>query len=316
MSSLTETVLLVFGLIALGYLAGWSGYLAAETGEGLSQFSVGVAMPLLLFRTMVNADFHGAAPWRLWGAYFAAVIVAWAAGDLMTTRIFGRDRALGVIGGVAAAFSNTVLVGIPFVLGVYGQDGVNVLSLIVSIHLPTMMMASILMFELFGRKGTEPQPFSELAAGFLRKVFANPLIVGILAGLAWRFIGLPMPDLAVRFVDALADIAGPLALFAVGLGLRRFGIHGNVRLAAALSALKLMLMPAAALGIAWLVGLPPLSAKVAVATAALPAGINTYLIAVQMRTGQALTSNHMTISTACAVVTCVFWLSVAERVFG
>ena len=35
MSPLTETVLFVFGLVALGYCAGWSGYLKAETGDGL-----------------------------------------------------------------------------------------------------------------------------------------------------------------------------------------------------------------------------------------------------------------------------------------
>lgn len=316
MSPLTETVLFVFGLVAVGYLAGWTGYLKAEIGDGLSQFAVGVAVPLLLFRTMVNADFHGAAPWRLWCAYFAAVIVAWTAGNLATTRMFGRDAALGVVGGVATAFSNTVLVGVPFVLGIYGQVGMDVLSLIVSIHLPTMMMASIVMFELFGARGRDPDPPLVLVAGFFRKTLSNPIIVGILAGLLWRFAGLPLPRLAVRFVDALADIAGPLALFAVGLGLRRFGVSGNVRLALVLSGLKLMLMPAAALAFAWLFGLPPLSAKVAVLTAALPAGINSYLIAVQFGTGQALASNQMTISTGFAVVTMTFWLTVAEFVFG
>lgn len=316
MSALTETVLFVFGLVALGYLAGWTGYLKAEAGEGLSQFAVAVAMPLLLFRTMINADFHGAAPWRLWAAYFSAVVVAWAAGHLVTTRMFGRDSAAGVVGGVAASFSNTVLVGVPFMLGVFGQAGIDVLSLIVSIHLPTMMMASIILFELFGREEGRLDPPLVLLAGFLRKIVVNPLIIGIVVGLAWRFTGLPLPGLAARFIDALSGIAAPLALFAVGLGLRRFGISGNVGLAVLLSALKLMLMPAATLAAAWLFGLPPLSAKVAVATAALPAGINTYLIAVQLGTGQALTSNQMTISTACAVVTSVFWLSIAEMVFA
>ncbi|MER8439304.1 AEC family transporter, partial [Mesorhizobium sp. M1393] len=75
MSPLIETVLFVFGLVALGYLAGLTGYLKAEAGEAIAEFAVGVAMPLLLFRTMVNADFHGAAPWSFWGAYFAAAAV-------------------------------------------------------------------------------------------------------------------------------------------------------------------------------------------------------------------------------------------------
>ena len=50
MSPLTETVLFVFGLVALGYLAGVTGYLKAQSAEGVAEFAVGVAMPLLLSR--------------------------------------------------------------------------------------------------------------------------------------------------------------------------------------------------------------------------------------------------------------------------
>ena len=316
MSPLVETVLFVFGLVALGYLAGATGYLRSETGDALSEFAIGVALPLLLFRTMIGADFHGSAPWSLWAAYFIAVTVAWTAGHLVTTRMFGRDGQAGVVGGVSSAFSNLVLLGIPFMLGVFGQEGFEILSLLVSVHLPTMMMASIILFEMFGPRRSEPMHPVVIIRDFLRKILTNPLIVGILAGLAWRATGVPLPGLATRFVDALANIAGPVALFAMGLGLKKFGISGNIKPALALSVLKLMLMPAVALLFAWLFGLPPLSAKVAVAAASLPSGVNSYLIATQFGTGQALASNQMTIATACAVVTTAFWLTIATMVFG
>jgi predicted permease len=316
MSPLVETVLFVFGLVALGYLAGATGYLRSETGDALSEFAIGVALPLLLFRTMIGADFHGSAPWSLWAAYFIAVTVAWTAGHLVTTRMFGRDGQAGVVGGVSSAFSNLVLLGIPFMLGVFGQEGFEILSLLVSVHLPTMMMASIILFEMFGPRRSEPMHPVVIIRDFLRKILTNPLIVGILAGLAWRATGVPLPGLATRFVDALANIAGPVALFAMGLGLKKFGISGNIKPALALSVLKLMLMPAVALLFAWLFGLPPLSAKVAVAAASLPSGVNSYLLATQFGTGQALASNQMTIATACAVVTTAFWLTIATMVFG
>ncbi len=316
MSPLFETVLFVFGLVALGYLAGLTGYLRTETGDALSAFAVGVALPLLLFRTMVSADFHGAAPWALWTTYFTAVIVAWTAGHLAITRIFGRDGQAGVVGGVATAFSNLVLLGTPFMLGVFGQQGFEILSLIIAVHLPTMMMASIILFEIFGREKNGGLHPAAMVRDFLRKIGTNPLILGIVAGLLWSMTGIPLPVLAARFVDALADIAAPLALVAMGLGLRKFGISGNVRPAVVLSFLKLFLMPAVALGMAWLLGLPPLPAKVAVAAAALPSGVNSYLIAMQFGTGQALASNQMTIATACAVVSTAFWLAVAQAVFG
>jgi len=265
---------------------------------------------------MVKTDFHGVAPWPLWGAYFTAAAITWAAGHLVTTRIFGRDARAGVVGGVSSAYSNVVLLGAPFILGIFGPSGFEVLSLLVSVHLPVMMMASIVLFEMFGRGGGEHVHPQRVLRSFLRRMFINPLIIGILLGLAWRLSGVPLPSLVMRLVDALANTAGPVALFAMGLSLRRFGISGNVRPALALSALKLFLMPALVLAFVWLLGLPPLTAKVAVVVAALPSGINSYLIAVQFNTGQALASNQMTIATASAAVTTAFWLTIVLHVFG
>ena len=316
MSSLVETVLFVFGLAALGYISGVSGYLKPAIGDAVAEFAVRVALPVLLFRTMALADFHGTAPWTLWAVYFFAAAVTWIAGHLTVTRIFGRESAAGVVGGVSAAFSNSVLLGIPFMLGVYGKDGVEILSLIVSVHLAVMMIASIVLFEIFGEGGKAPGRWGELAVGFVCKLFGNAIIVGILAGFVWHLTGLALPSLAGRFVDAIADTAGPLALFAMGLSLRKFGISGNLLPSATLSVLKLMLMPAVVLAAAWALGLPPLTAKVAVATASMPTGVNSYLIAVQFRTSQGLASSQLTLSTVAAVATTVFWLTVAHAVFG
>ncbi len=313
---LADAVLPVFGLVALGYLAGLTGYLSAETGDGLSDFAVGVAMPLLLFRTMLDVDFQGTSPWALWAAYFASAAIAWTAGHLTVTRVFGRDSQAGVVGGAATAFSNLVLLGIPFMQRVYGQEGFEVLSLLVAVHLPLMIVASIVLFNIFERgKGAPAEPL-RLLRDFARRTFKNPLVVGILLGLLWRLTGLPLPGVAGRLLDALAGVAGPVALFAMGLGLRKFGISGNVRPAILLSAIKLLLMPAVVLGAALAIGLPPLTAKVAIAAAALPSGVNSYLIATHFGTGQALASNQMTIATAFAALTMAFWVAVSQAVFG
>ncbi|WP_309085866.1 AEC family transporter [Chelativorans sp.] len=315
MSPLVETVAFVFALVALGHLSGWCGLLKPETGAGLSDFAVSVAMPLLLFRTMGSADFDGSLPLQLWATYFSAVAVAWIVAQLTVIHLFGRDSRAGVVGGLSGSFSNLALVGIPFALGVFGQPGFEILSLILSIHLPIMMAMSVVLFSWYGGEDA-PHGFWPVLGDFLRSMATNPLIIGIVAGLAWRATGAEMPALAARLVDALANVAAPVALFALGLGLRRYGIAGNIRPAVAMAAVKLILMPAVVLGAAKLTGLTGLSAKVAVAAAAMPLGVNPYLIAMRFGTGQALASNSMTISTAFAVLTTSFWIIVAQWVFG
>lgn len=315
MSPLVETIAFVFGLVGLGYLFARTGLFSEAVGDALSEFAVGVAVPALIFRAMVTAEFAGGPPWALWIAYFAAIAASWTLGQIVATRGFGREPEAGVVAGVACSFSNLALLGVPFMLALHGRAGFELLALLLAVHLPVMMAVSMILFE-WARRGEGPFQPVRILRDFLVNLLTNPLILGILAGLAWRAGGLTMPSLGMRFVDALADVAGPVALIAMGLGLRKFGISGNVRPALALAAVKLLAMPAFALVAVWLVGLPPLAAKVAVAAASLPSGVNPYLIAVRFGTGQALASNTMTIATLAAVGSTAFWVAVAQRVFG
>lgn len=319
MSAIAETVILIFGLVALGYGSVVTGLLRVETGDALSDFAVNIALPVLVFRIMAHADFGGTLPIALWLCYFGAVLANWTLAHLAVRRVFGRDARAGVVAGLASSFSNMVLFGIPFMQGVYGQRGVTIVSLIIAIHLPIMLAASVVLFEwarITDGVATQRATVTEMARDFLSKLFVNPLIIGILAGLAWRLTGWPLPGVAARFVDTIAGIAGPIALFAMGTGLKKFGISGNLAPALTTSTLKLFVMPAIVLVLAKLISLPPFTATIAVIAASLPCGVNPYLIATRFGTGQALASNTLTISTLAALVSTTAWLLVASTVFG
>ncbi len=316
---LVQTIIVVFGVIAIAYAAAHFRLLDENVGDGLSDFVFMIAAPLLLFRTMVTADFHGAAPWELWTAYFAGVIVAWIAADLVIKIIFGRDNRAGVVAGVSGAFSNLVFLGMPLMLGVFGQEGFAILSLIVAVHMPIMMAASISLHELAMRRDGAFDGESHVVAvvlSFFRSLLRNPFVLGILAGWIWRLTGVRMPMIADSLIQTLGSVAGPVALFAMGMGLKKFGISGHIAASLVMSAIKLVLMPAVVLIAAWFIGLPPFTAKIAVASAALPAGVNSYLIATRFGTGQALASNSMVMATALSVLTLAFWLSVVTHIFG
>ncbi|HQF30502.1 MAG TPA: AEC family transporter, partial [Hyphomicrobiales bacterium] len=183
------------------------------------------------------------------------------------------------------------------------------------VQLPVMMVVSTLLIERAGRQDRGPVAVESgsLAARLARNIFTNPLIVAILAGAAWRMTGLPIPGPAKSLVDGLAAAAIPCALFSLGMGLKRYGIAGNIGPATILTALKLIVMPA----VVWAVvsrfpGVPPLWVKVLTIGAATPTGVNAYLIAVRFRTGHGLASNTITLTTALAVLTVTMWLHFFE----
>jgi predicted permease len=316
MNQIVAIVLPVFGLIALGYAAAWSGMLRRETGEALSDFVFIIAIPVLVFRTLATAVFGGDSPWGLWVAYFAVFAVMWVIGSGTIRRLFGRDARAGVVAGISTAYGNTVLVGIPLALAAYGNDGAVAMALIIAIHLPVMMGASAILIERAERLDgvTEaPRSAAVMARSVLANLGRNPIIIGIVLGAAWRLTGIPLGGVAGTLVNRLAEVAATLALFAMGMSLKKYGIRGNIRAGIVLSVLKLLVMPALAFVLArYVVPMPPVWAKVMVLTAACPTGVNAYLVAARFRTGEALASNAITISTGFAVVTTALWLTLVE----
>ena len=313
-----DTIALLFALVVLGYAIAWTGMLREGAGEALGDFVITIAIPVLLFRTLAEADFAGAEPGALWAVYFTSIAVTWTAAALAVRRVFGRDVRAGVVGGLAGSFSNLVLLGIPLVLAVFGEDGFEVLSLLLAVHLPVMMATSVILYERAERLdgvATGALDARAVLSRFLRNMARNPIVIGILAGLAWRLVPVGLPGLATELIDRLAGLAGTLALISLGMSLHRFGLAKNLPQGALVASLKVALMPAVATLGALLVGLPPQVAHVVIVCAAMPAGVNPYLIANRLGTGEALASNTMVVATAASPLTLLFWLWLARTLF-
>lgn len=211
MSEILIDVLPVFLLILVGWVIVRTGLLKADVGEAMSEFVFKVAVPLLLFQTIAEANFRGASPFRLWIAYFSGVAVTWAAGHIVATRMFGRDARIGVLAGVSSAFANTIFIGLPLVGRTVGPDGVMAMSILIAVHLPTMMIAGTLLMEQAERKENAGagRSTSELLRQVGRNLVRNPLVIGLFCGLVVHLTGVPIPATLGTVVDSIANIAGP-----------------------------------------------------------------------------------------------------------
>lgn len=298
-------VLPVFGLVGLGFVLRRIGLVGERAGDGLSDFVFNVAIPALIFRTLSQASLPPEPPWGYWAAYFGGVAIVWAIAMLMTRRLFARSGVEVVVAGFTAAQANTVLVGIPLILKVYGDAGAGPLFLLVAIHLPITMTVATLLVE--GRN-------SDLGA-ILRRLAANPILLGILAGAAARLVGFEAAGPVRTMLDMLAGAAGPCALFAMGVALYRYGVRAGLPLTLTLSGLKLVLHPLIVLVLATQVfRIDPVFAGVAVVFAASPCGVNAYLFAERYREGVDLSASAVALSTGLAVISTTFWLAVLQAI--
>ena len=304
-----ENVLPVFLMIFAGWLIVASGYLRTEAGDALSDFVFKVAVPVLLFKTIAEADFHGAFPLRLWIAYFGGVAVTWTLAYQFANRVFRTDHRTATVTGVSSAFANTVFIGLPLVDRAVGAEGLVAVSILIAVHLPVMMITSSLLIERAEQHdiGKTPGTWWHLAKSLGRNLRRNPLVFGIVGGGLWHLLDLPLAGVPKILAGQLSQIAGPAALISLGMAMRRYGFSGNGVLPLVASFLKLVIMPACVYAFATALGLSAEWRAALVLIAAVPTGVNAWLISVQFRTAEALAASAITLTTALGVLSVTFW---------
>ena len=304
MAEIAAIVLPVFGLIAVGWVTAATRLLSERVADGVAEFVFTIAMPALIFRTMLTNQLPAEIPWGYWLAYFGGIGAVWAATQLMARYAFRAEPQEAVIAGLTVAQSNLVLAGIPLVIKAYGEDAAVPVALLIAINLPaTMTTASLLLEATAGRSA------GAALKNVGRGLTTHPILIAIVLGLAGRLVGLKLPDPVDQIFVALSQAGPPGALFALGMAMRQYGLGGRLPFTVTLTIVKLLVTPLAVYLLAkYVFTLPPTFTGVAVLFASMPAGVNVYLFAVRYRTGVQLASSAIALSTAAAVLASGFWL--------
>jgi hypothetical protein len=301
MSVIVEIIVPIFGIVLVGWLAARLRAFDEAATRGLSLFAFNFAIPVMLLRTLAQAELPEQPEWGLVVAYFSGAGAVFALGAATGRLVFGRAGAAPAIFGISAAFSNTIILGIPIVLRAFGETAAVPLSLIVAFHSALIFTLTTIVAEVGG--GGAPH-----WGGTLRNVGrglgANPILWAIGAGLALNLAGIELAAPLDQFAATLGGAALPAALFALGANLSRFRLAHTLREAAVLTGLKILVQPLLVyLLAAHVLGLGPMSLAVALTIAALPTGINAYLFAARYDAAVAEATSTILVSTAISVVT-------------
>ena len=301
---IAEIVVPVFAVIGLGYFCAWTRLFSERGSDGLSDYVYVVAIPLMIIRIFIEAKLPEGLPWGYWIAYFLGVAVVWAVGQTISAYLFHRRLREAVIHGFASSQSNVVLLGIPLVLSAYGEAGAVPLFLLIAVHLPLMMIAATVMIE-----GGEVGLSAPALKRFAWNMATNPILIAFFIGMLARYADVSLSGVPKTVIDMIAASAVPCALFALGLALHRYGIAGDLALSVVIATLKLMLLPLVVwLLVRYVFQLSPVYAGVAVVFAAMPSGVNSYLLAARYKAGVVTAASVVSLSSAASLFTVAFWL--------
>ena len=303
MQTSLSIVLPLFALILTGFLFVRAGRLGPDGVKGIGVFVFNLAVPALLFRSMVTGLPHDGAGLAVVYVYYLGAAIIFGVSMLIGRFAFGYDLVHQALMAIAATFSNSVLIGIPLIFSAFGHEGQIAVLLITSLHSAIFVTLATVLVEIGRGAGAS-------ALAIARTVFSNPLLTSVLAGLAWALTGWPLPGPVDTFTRLLSGAAAPVALFALGATLAQFPFGGAARDIATITVLKMLVHPA----LVWLLAhyafqLTPTQTAVAVIIAALPSGVNPFILAQRYGVYVQRAASSVVVTTALAVVTAALLLA-------
>lgn len=200
----------VFLLMILGLLFRKIGWVDDAFASKMNQFVFRVPLPVLVFSDLATVDFSKVWDMKFVLFCFGATVVSIA----IAAAVSGMWKDPSIKGEfIQSSYrSSAALLGIAFIQNIYGDAGMAPLMIIGSVPLYNVMAVLVLSLFRPGQSGLDRRVMKKTLKG----IVTNPIIIGIVAGLLWSALKIPMGGILEKTVTNLAGVATPMGLIAMG----------------------------------------------------------------------------------------------------
>ena len=295
----------VFFMMILGYVLRHIKMLGSGFIKEANAFNFKVTLPVLLFTDIATADI--ASKWDTTYILFCAgatticFILIWG-----LTKLFMKDQSM--IGAfVQGSFrSSAAILGVAFVQNMYGDAGMTPLMIIGTVPLFNIYSVIVLTFEATS-DSIKARRKERLKASLLN-ICTNPIILSILAGIAFSLLPVKLPLLINKTLSNIAVLATPLALLALGASFEGKKAIKKSKPTIAASLIKLVFIPALFLPMAYMFGFRDEKLIALLIMMASPTTVSCYIMAESMDNDSVLTSSIIVATTFIGAFTLTGWI--------
>ncbi len=285
----------VFLLILFGHLLRRAGWFGAAFWGDVDRLVFHVLFPAYLVLRIGTADLSGLVLGPM-GLGVAAGLCVMAALAFVLKPLFRVDGP-----GFGAMFQGcmrpNIYVGFAAAEALFGIEGGVLAAIVVAVGTPLVNVFAAVVLTLYGPNGS---------GGWRRAALAmarNPVILSIAAGLALNLSGLGLPPVVGDMLDILGHGTLAMALLSVGAGLHFQAVRQAGGAVLAVTALKLVGLPAITLAACVAFGAQGLPLAVAVMFASLPNSPTSYSMTRQLGGDHTMMAALITVQTFAAVAT-------------
>lgn len=295
-----EAVLPMFLMMAVGLAVKKKKLLNPEEVKKLNHMVFVIFFPVMMFDNLYGADVKSALDGKLIVFGIIAVLLEYFVALAVVLCIEKEAKSRGAM--IQAIYrSNFVIMGIPIAVNMFGHGNMAVTALMVSIIVPVYNVLAVVTLEVF--RGGKPR-----LANVLKGLVTNPLLLGAAAGVAAVLVDLKLPTVLETVVGDMAAVATPMALVILGASFNFKSLRRCRRNLIVCVIGRLVVVPAAGLSAAALLGFRGIAFVTLIAIFASPTAISSFTMAESMDSDGELAGNCVVFSSAFACFTMFLWI--------
>lgn len=226
----------IFLTMILGWIFRRIGLMDESFVNKMNKFVFRSALPVLVFLDLAMVDFFA-----VWDTKFVLFcFLATLLSILAVTAIsyVWKDRSIQGEFIQAAYRSSAAILGIAFIQNIYGNSGMAPLMIVASVPLYNVMAVIVLSVMKPDRGKMDKALFMKTLKG----IITNPIILGILAGILWSLLKLPMPPILEKTLNNVGKLATPMGLMAMGAAFEWKQVGSKMKPAVTAAVIKLVIL--------------------------------------------------------------------------
>lgn len=308
-----NTVLPVFLIVILGAVLGKNGMIDEAFTTTADRLVFRVALPVMLFLEVANADFSTAFDWTYLLLCICGILAIFGLGCLLVPLFIKSDAKRGAfIQGIYR--SNFAILAIPLAENMFGTQGSEKIAMMMPFAIFLFNVLAVIILSIYAPRQAR-QSFGRMLYTIARDILTNPLIIAVILAVPFLLFDLSLPQVLTTSLNYLSNLASPLALLCIGANLKAEKLKGRWGLALTASLIKTVAVPAVMVSLGAAIGLRDSSLGGVLILFGCPTAVSSYIMAKNMGSDYDLAAQIILLTTLLCALT-LFFGSFLLRMLG
>lgn len=295
-----SAVVPIFVLMSIGAVIKQQRWLNEEELAHMNRMVFRVFFCCMMFHSLYTADLSTSIRPRLMIFGVCGVLTVFTLAMILIPKLEPENRRRGVI--VQALFrSNFVLMGVPIVANIFGDQNISVATAMIAVIVPLYNVLGVFALETFRGSSFRLLPI-------LIDVLKNPMILGAIAGALCVALEIKIPAPVLKPIGQISAATTPVALLILGASFKLGATHEHRKQLIGCLLGRLIVVPAVMLSTAIALGFNGIELVTLIAVFATPCAVVSYAMAQQLGGDAELAGSCVVFTSGLACFTIFCWI--------